>query len=58
MSIKDILNLERLILKNTVFIYAPQYIRPDKFFTVKIHELVGENVNQVMISIIDRSHSV
>ena len=45
-SLKDIINYDKLLLKNTVFILAPKYsLRQDKFFNIKIHQLIGENDN-------------
>lgn len=36
MSIRDILDYERIMLPNIVFIYAPEYFKQNKYYTFKI----------------------
>ena len=49
------MDCERRELQNMVFVYAPNYTKSDKYFSVKINKLVGVN-NEVIIHIMDISH--
>ena len=44
-SIKDAINCDLSQLNNLVFIYAPEYEEADKYFTIKLNLLNGENEN-------------
>ena len=58
MSIEDIIKYDKQELKNIRFIFAPEFERPDKYFSVKIHQLHGSNIDEIIISISDCSHFI
>ena len=41
MTLKDIIKYDRKELINIGFVFASEYKKPDKYFTVKIHPLHG-----------------
>ena len=49
MSLKEIINCERSQLKKMVFIYAPNYQKPDKYYNIKINKILGDENKEVMI---------
>ena len=57
-SIEDIINIDKKELKNIGFVIISEYNLPEKYFTIKIHEKVGENENEIMINIVDNSHFI
>ena len=58
LSIKDILIYEKSALKNLTFILAPEFKISDQYFSIIVHQLVGENDMSVMLQITDNSHQV
>ena len=50
--------MDKKQLQKKTFIFAQIYQAKEQYFTVKINNLVGENENEVMISIIDNSDQV
>ena len=41
-----------------MFKYSPQYEKPDEYFTIKFNQLVGENEDEIMLTIINSSHAI
>ena len=41
-----------------VFINAPLYSVPDKYYNVKINQIASKKNNEVMITIVDASHQI
>ena len=56
-SMKSILEMDSLFLKNTTFIFAPS-IGKQVYFSIKINKLKGENNMPVMVTITDNSYQV
>ena len=50
--------LDSHIQKNMVFMYSSLYHEPNKYFSIKINHLSGENSNEIMVSIIDASDHI
>ena len=58
MSIRDILENDMSQNKKLVWVFTQEYIKEDKYYTINIKDLVGENNNSVMITIIDSTHQI
>lgn len=56
MSIRDILENDMSQNKKLVWVFTSEYMKEEKYYTINIKELVGENNNSVMITIIDSTH--
>ena len=48
--------MNREELKHCGFVLSDEINQPSKYFTIKIHELKGNNNNEIMINIVDNSH--
>ena len=57
-TLKDIINIDKSRLKKMFFVFSQEYFQAEKYFMIKINRLVGENENEVMISILDTSHEI
>ena len=40
------------------FVLSPEFNKTNKYFSMKVNQLVGENDMSVMLSIVDNSHQV
>ena len=58
LTFKQIINFDKRQLKNKTFVFAEEYCQEERFFSIKINQLVGENENEVMISIVDNSDQI
>ena len=52
------MKIDKKELKNIGFVFAPEYEMPDKYFSIKINQLIGQNNNEIMINIVDNSHFI
>ena len=55
MSFKDIIKYDRPKLKDMVFIIISELGQNQKYFKVKINQIIGDNNDEIMISVIDVS---
>ena len=45
-------------LREKVFVFIEKYKQQEKYYLIKLHSLISEGDNEVMISIIDNSHEI